>query len=158
VAVVSVDEHTFSPALPVLVGIDGSASSQEALAWAARQAELTHAPLRAVIAWRIPAMLGYAAFPADLDLEADARSILSGMVQELADDAPAAGIEQRVEEGPPVQVLLEQAKDASLLVVGSRGHGAFSGMLLGSVSEHCVSHAPCPVVVVRPLDSDDSDD
>jgi nucleotide-binding universal stress UspA family protein len=71
------------------------------------------------------------------------------MVANLGDDAPSAGVQDVVQEGHPVEVLLDQAKDAALLVVGSRGHGAFTGMLLGSVSEHCVSHANCPVVVVR---------
>jgi nucleotide-binding universal stress UspA family protein len=58
-------------------------------------------------------------------------------------------LQTEVVEGPPALMLLRAAADADLLVVGSRGHGAFAGMLLGSVSEHCVHHANCPVVVIR---------
>jgi nucleotide-binding universal stress UspA family protein len=135
---------------PIVVGVDGSPASQEALVWGARQARMTAAPLRAVIAWHWPVVYGgYGGVPVDLDLEGDAQVVLKQMVADLGDDAPSGGVQDVIQEGHPVQVLLDQSKDAALLVVGSRGHGAFAGMLLGSVSEHCVSHATCPVVVVR---------
>jgi nucleotide-binding universal stress UspA family protein len=149
---------TTSPAAqrPIVVGVDGSPASQEALGWGARQAVLTSAPLRAVIAWHWPVMYGgYGGVPVDLDLESDASVVLKQMVADLGEDVPSSGVQDVVQEGHPVQVLLDQAKDAALLVVGSRGHGAFAGMLLGSVSEHCVSHATCPVVVVRTEEAPD---
>jgi nucleotide-binding universal stress UspA family protein len=136
-------------AAPIVVGLDGSTASKEALHWAARQAQLTGSSVRAVISWRWPDMYGYAAPPSDLDLEAEAREVLAKSVAEVLGDFPDVAVEQQVRQGHPSEHLLEESKKASLLVVGSRGHGAFAGMLLGSVSEHCVSHAACPVVVVR---------
>jgi nucleotide-binding universal stress UspA family protein len=59
-------------------------------------------------------------------------------------------VDHVVTEGSPARTLLDEARGADLLVVGSRGRGGFAGLLLGSVSQHCVHHAPCPVVVVRP--------
>lgn len=92
----------------------------------------------------------------DLGLERNAREVLARTVTDMLDTStPGRPVEQIVQEGNPAAALLEQAAAASLLVVGSRGHGAFSGMLLGSVSRHCVSHAPCPVVVVRAGDPED---
>jgi nucleotide-binding universal stress UspA family protein len=136
---------------PVVVGVDGSPGSARALTWAARQARLTNAPLQAVMAWSWPDMYGggFGGVPYEVDLAADSGVVLKQMVADLGDDAPPDGVQGLVLEGHPSQVLLHQAEHASLLVVGSRGHGAFSGMLLGSVSQHCVSNAGVPVVVVR---------
>lgn len=144
-----------APQQVIVVGVDGSTSSQEALRWAAGQAQLTSASLRAVIGWSWPTMygeggLGYGyAMPADVDPEGDARTALAQIVTDVLGADLATRVEHRTGEGHPVTVLLEQANDASLLVVGSRGHGAFTGMLIGSVSLHCVGLAPCPVVVVK---------
>jgi nucleotide-binding universal stress UspA family protein len=85
----------------------------------------------------------------DYDPEADARSVLVKAVEEITGDKTQVTVETVVLEGPPALELLKVANGAQLLVVGSRGHGALAGMLLGSVSEHCVSHAQCPVVVVH---------
>jgi len=71
------------------------------------------------------------------------------VVTEALGEHPGVPLEARAVEGAAARVLLDEAKDADLLVVGSRGHGGFAGLLLGSVSLHCVTHAPCPVVVVR---------
>jgi nucleotide-binding universal stress UspA family protein len=142
------------PSLParIVVGIDGSEESTAALRWAARQADLTSAPLLAVISWQIPA-LAYGSFasvyPDPSTFDRAAQEVLAKAVGPLTAEHPGLEVTTQVVQGPPALVLLHAAEDAALLVVGSRGHGAFTGMLLGSVSEHCVSHARCPVVVVR---------
>jgi len=133
----------------IVVGVDGSAPSRRALAWAAHEARLRGDSLVAVIAWHVPAQLGYPAVPTfAFDFEGAARQELAEVLeQELGEDAPA--VLPRVEHGPAAAVLIDASRGADLLVVGSRGHGEFSGMLLGSVSQHCTAHAHCPVVVVR---------
>ncbi len=134
----------------IVVGVDGSGPSREALRWAARQAKLTASRLRVVLAWHLPVTYGYPVpYPDDFDPESDARRALAEAVDATLGASPNVDIDQEVVNGPPALVLLEAARDAQLLVVGSRGHGAFAGMLLGSVSEQCVHHASCPVVVIR---------
>jgi nucleotide-binding universal stress UspA family protein len=138
----------------IVVGVDGSPSAGEALRWAVQQSELTGAAVEAVIAWHLPLMVGGYAWPPVGVLETTDFGKLAGRV--LADSiAAAVGPESPVPvipvvaEGNPAQVLLDAAAGADLLVVGSRGHGGFAEALLGSVSQHCVQHALCPVVVVR---------
>ncbi|MGI8750841.1 MAG: universal stress protein [Acidimicrobiales bacterium] len=135
----------------IVVGIDGSEASKDALQWASNQAELTGASLHAVMTWDVPmGSYGLAIpLPLDLNLERDSRRVLDQTIAETLGENGTAKIWSTVVEGHPAVELLRAAEDAELLVVGSRGHGAFSGMLLGSVSEHCVAHSPCPVVVVR---------
>ena len=135
----------------VVVGVDGSEASRSALRWAARQAELTGADLEAVMAWKMPAATyGYAvAVPPKVDLPSDAQRSLDQFVQEVLADKPGLNVARYVAEGPAAQTLLREAKGADLLVVGNRGHGALVGLVLGSVSEYCVAHAACPVVVVH---------
>lgn len=132
----------------IVVGVDGSAASIDALRWATRQASLTGAALETVIAWQYPIpSSGYLVGVQD-DWRANAKTALDHAVDHA--DLPAAlSTSRRTLEGHPAQVLVEAAAGAALLVVGSRGHGGFVGMLLGSVSEHVCSHASCPVVVVR---------
>ncbi|MGC2374713.1 MAG: universal stress protein [Solirubrobacteraceae bacterium] len=132
---------------PVIVaGVDGSQCSLEALRWAARQAELTGAELHAVMAWSLPEIYSYT----PRDFQADARKALEDAIEQSLGKQPRVPVTAQVVEGHPARALSDASRDAQLLVVGSRGHGAFTGMLLGSVSQHCVSHAQCPVVVVRP--------
>ena len=133
----------------IVVGVDGSGPSEDALRWAAGQARLTGARLRAVLSWEVPTAAYLAPLPPGLDLEKDARKVLEDEVADVLGDDPGIEIEKIVAEGHPAPVLLDFAETADLLVVGSRGHGQFTGMLIGSVSEHVVSHAACPVVVVR---------
>jgi nucleotide-binding universal stress UspA family protein len=137
----------------VVVGVDGSASADIALAWAVRQAELTGAFLEAVIAWHYPVAPGYAFAPIPALDDTDCPTIYAGVLKDAlagtVDPASTLKISTIVQEGNPAQVLLETAQGADLLVVGSRGHGGFTGALLGSVSQHCAHHAPCPVVIVR---------
>jgi nucleotide-binding universal stress UspA family protein len=111
---------------------------------------LTGAPLVAVSSWRYPDSFGYMPVPSDVNWEKAAEEVLAKSAAELPAGYPEVHVDVRLQQGHPAQILIEQARGASLLVVGSRGHGAFTGMLLGSVSQHCVTHAPCPVVVVRP--------
>ena len=133
----------------IVVGVDGSPSSLEALRWAAGQAALTGSVVDAVIAWRDPASYGgYAWLIADTRYADLAARTLSEAVDRVI-TAVRVAVRKRVTEGPPARVLLDAARGADLLVVGSHGHGGFAGMLLGSVSQHCVHHSPCPVVVVR---------
>lgn len=138
----------------VVAGVDGSAESIAALAWASRYAAATGATLRAVLAWHYPAAVGQAPVgvaPGTVSGEIEQRMLgdLAGAVAKVYPDLSAAPVETHVMYGHPAQVLIDASKDASLLVVGNRGHGAFTGMLVGSVSMHCVNHASCPVVVVR---------
>lgn len=135
----------------IVVGVDGSAASIDALRWAARQASLTGAALEAVIAWQYPmSSSGYLLGVQD-DWRANAQTVIDHAV-DLADLPADLSSSRQVIEGHPAQVLGDAATGADLLVVGSRGHGGFSGMLLGSVSEHVCSHAPCPVLVVRHIE------
>jgi nucleotide-binding universal stress UspA family protein len=112
--------------------------------------------VEAVAAWQSPAMIGYSYGWVPLPYEGEsiaaaAEKVLTETVAKLS-GAPDRVI-TAVAEGPPAQVLLKAAADADMLVVGSRGHGTFAGMLLGSVSQHCVQHAPCAVVVIPDEDS-----
>jgi nucleotide-binding universal stress UspA family protein len=83
------------------------------------------------------------------DSETESRRALDGAVEGAFSGAPPVQVVRFVEEGEPALTLVRRSKDAALLVVGSRGHGAFVGMLIGSVSQYCVAHARCPVVVLR---------
>ena len=79
----------------------------------------------------------------------DAQAVLERLIADLEARKPAVDVTTSIETGNPAKALIELSGGADLMVVGSRGHGAFAGMLLGSVSQHLVSHAACPVVVVR---------
>ena len=138
----------------VVTGVDGSAESIAALIWASHYAEATGATVRAVLAWHYPAAAGPA--PVGVAPEAVREETERVMKAQLADaiskvypGQAAAAVEARLAYGHPAEVLIEESKQADLVVVGSRGHGAFTGMLTGSVSVHVVNHAECPVVVVR---------
>jgi nucleotide-binding universal stress UspA family protein len=138
----------------IVVGVDDSPSSKAALLWAMRQAELTGAAVEAVMAWHYPMTLNRAAWavitPDDVaKIGALFARQLSGAIAEAAAPHSQVQVSAAVRQGNAAQVLLDAADGADLLVVGSRGHGGFAGALLGSVSQHCVHHASCPVVVVR---------
>jgi nucleotide-binding universal stress UspA family protein len=85
----------------------------------------------------------------DANFEAEVRKDLDATLAEVMKDHPDVTVTPVVVEGHPAQVMVEASRDAELLVVGSRGRGAFTGMVLGSVSQHCVQQAECPVVVVH---------
>lgn len=132
----------------IVVGIDGSEPSRHALRWAYHQAELTRSTLRVVMSWELPSV-GLAPFPVGLDPRGTTEEVLVQTLNDTIRDDPSVPITTLVIEGHPAPVLLHQTLDADLLVVGSRGHGKFAELFLGSVSEHVVAHATCPVVVVR---------
>ncbi len=159
---------------PIVVGVDGSAGSVAALRWALAEAHLRGAPLRLVHAYQLPyhlagdsavglgpaAPVGYAS--QDLErlresLEQAARRALAGTL-ERADGEAVDGIEveQKIVEGPAAQILIEAGRGAALLVLGSRGRGGFAGLLLGSVSQQCAQHPPCPVVILPPVEEEDA--
>ncbi|MDH6574689.1 universal stress protein [Kitasatospora sp. MAP5-34] len=133
----------------IVVGVDGSPSSKQALRWAVGQARLTGAVVEAVICWLFPTMYGRAPMSVDRELGHVAGKVLAQAVDETVGDDPPAEIRESAVLGNAAEVLLERSHGAELLVVGSRGHGGFAGALLGSVGQHCVQHAHCPVVVVR---------
>ena len=135
----------------IVVGVDGSEASKDALRWAHRQATYTGSELVAVGVWSYvtmsyPTMSGYVPTVNDIDVEGDTRVLLEQVVKEVLDDAPVRLV---VTEGHPAEVLTRFSESADLVVLGCRGHGGFVGALVGSVSQHVVSHASCPVVVVR---------
>jgi len=132
----------------IVVGVDGSPSSQRAVRWAAQQAKLTGATLRAVSSWRWPNYI--TRVPPGVDLASDTRRTLDEVLEEALTGSEDLTVTRHVIEGPPGPALLTQAQDATLLVVGAQGRAAFPGMLLGSVAEYCVRQGSCPVVVVRP--------
>jgi len=136
----------------IVVGVDGSVPSKAALAWAIRQARRTGAAVDAVIAWQVPLTVRT---PWPLTWSTDFRSLAEHVLADamadaaVRDSADHVEITPKVMEGNPVQVLLEDAAGADLLVIGNRGHGGFVEALLGSVGQQCVHHATCPVVVIR---------
>lgn len=131
----------------VVVGVDGSQSSKDALRWAANYAELSGGAVRVVTSFKTELLI---AGSPNAGLAAQARETLEGAVSEVFGAKPSVPVSVDVIPGHPAQVLVEASRSADLLVVGSRGHGAFVGMFLGSVSNHCVHHAKCPVLVVHP--------
>ena len=135
----------------IVVGVDGSESSLAALRWAVRQAKLTGAPLEIVSAWEwLVNYLGWESpQPPDYDPADEARRQLDKAVSAVLTTGDGIEVHRSVVEGHAAPVLEALSKTADLVVVGSHGHGEFAGMLLGSVSEHCVTHCHCPVVVIR---------
>jgi nucleotide-binding universal stress UspA family protein len=133
----------------IVVGVDGSDGSKDALRWAAAQATLTGAALRAVASWRWPNYV--TRIPPGADLQAETTEVLHELVEAVRAEFPDVEVSEHVLQGPAGPALLTQAADATLLVVGAHGRAAFPGMLLGSVAEYCVRNGPCPVVVVRTL-------
>lgn len=134
----------------IVVGVDGSEGSAAALVWALGEARVRRAPLDAVVAWQYPVLTtlpAYGSMPAIEEMEATAQELLERALAQ-AGGAEGVTVRELVAEGPAGPALVAAAAEADLLVVGSRGHGAFAGMLLGSVSQYAVVHAPCPVVVV----------
>jgi nucleotide-binding universal stress UspA family protein len=138
----------------VVVGVDGSAESIAALGWARRYAAATGAKVRAVHAWHYPTAFGVppegkAPPPVTAEVEQRIRDDMAAALAQAYPDPDDTQPEMALRYGHPVEVLIDESKNADLLVVGHHGHHAFTGMLVGSVSIHCVTSAACPVVVVR---------
>lgn len=140
----------------IVVGVDSSEGAKAALRFALEEAKLRRATLRVVHTWQFGyiGVTGIEAFSpvvgADLgDLRHTAALALDAVIHEVAPHTNGLMIERRVSEGAPGTVLVDESREADLLVVGSRGHGGFTGLLLGSVSQQCAHHAACPVVIVH---------
>lgn len=137
----------------VLVGLDGSASGEAALDVAAEEAALRGAVLRVVSIWEVSPRAQEGTSPVPEVLE-NLRRLAEGIVKDAVARAeamqPGIVCEGDVLYGRAQDVLVEEAKDAVVLVVGRRGLGGLASLLLGSVSRHVVNHAPCPVLVVPP--------
>jgi nucleotide-binding universal stress UspA family protein len=137
----------------VVVGVDGSSSSQAAIGWALEDARLRNADVEAVYAWQLPSLAyGAAGFvaPSRHEIEADGRAILDKALGGLPDSTDVV-IRLRVCDGPPAEILQEVAAepDVRLVVVGSRGHSAVTELLLGSVSHALTHHCPTPLVIIH---------
>jgi nucleotide-binding universal stress UspA family protein len=138
----------------VVVGVDGSAESLPTLRWAASYAAATGAATRIVLCWHYPsavgpAPVGVAPKQVSDEVRAHMQEALDKDLAEVFGGTVPENVHTSIEYGHPAEVLVNASAHADLLVVGHRGHSAFTGMLIGSVSIHCVTHAHCPVVVVR---------
>jgi nucleotide-binding universal stress UspA family protein len=134
----------------IVVGVDGSPACFDALGWAGRQANLTHSTLEMIMTWDWPTTYGWAMyFPEGSNPSRGMPEILSGAAADLRAQHSDIEVTFRVEQGHPTPLLVEASKGPDLLVVGSRGHGEFIGMLIGSVSEYCATNAHSPVLVDR---------
>lgn len=140
----------------IVVGVDHSEGAKAALRFAHDEAKLRQATLRVVCAWQLEYVAAsfipgsYPELGDELDaLREGADAALEATLHEIVPTPGAVEIERRVVEGVPSAVLVDESREADLLVVGSRGLGGFSGLLLGSVSQQCAHHAACPVVIVR---------
>jgi nucleotide-binding universal stress UspA family protein len=123
--------------MAIIVGVDGSDESKAALRWAVEEAKLHGADVRVIHAEH-----HYAG-------EEERVRWLDGVVREAVGESPGVKIDQSIVDGGPAEVLVKESADAVMLVLGSRGHGGFAGLLLGSVSQQCAHHAGCPVAIVR---------
>ena len=137
----------------IVVGVDGSDGGRAALRWALREAHLRGCSLEAVCVWSFPVPIGlpYAEMQgvATIDFQQRAESMLATEVDKaLADEGVEVDVTRRAVMSHPVMALRQAAEHADLLVVGTRGRGGFTGLLLGSTSRECAQHAPCPVVIV----------
>jgi nucleotide-binding universal stress UspA family protein len=131
----------------IVVGVDGSQAARDALHWAVNEGRRRNAVVEAVYAWHQP-FTGYE-YMGEMNLggfEEEARQALDAAVDAV--DTTGVSVERKLVAGGAAGALVEAAKGAELLVVGSRGRGGFSGLLLGSVSQQAAHHAPCPVVII----------
>lgn len=156
---VALVRHTQWPIAPrrVVVGVDGSEISLDALRWGVTEARRRGAELEAVMAWNVP----YAASPfapvvdSGAALERSAREQLAEAVARVDCSVLNQPVIQTVGHGPAGHVILDAASGAELVIVGSRGLGGFKELLLGSVGQHVAHHSPCPVIVIRPQEQRD---
>lgn len=139
--------------MKIVVGIDGSDESRAAFAFAVREAKTHGAKLQAVTTWNVAPMVygGPVAPPLPEigeGMQEGAKIALREAVESLGADAEGIEVEQVVREGHAGQTLVELAREADMLVVGTHGRGKVTGLLLGSVSQYCAQHTPCPIVIV----------
>lgn len=141
--------NTLTPSAPIVVGIDGSACSLAALGRAADLAAGLHTFLQVVTCWTVPQ---FYAEDIDLDSEAferEARARQDAAVAQGLDGHPPVEVRTTLRRGRTAPELIQASAEAQLLVLGTRGHGEFVHLLLGSVSLECIAHAQCPVLTVR---------
>lgn len=143
----------------ILVGVDGSGHSQRALQWAMKEAGLRHAPL--VVLTVHPALVGYfgdvTTSPVDIaeteKAEAAARAEADKVLAQLDGPRPES-VTIKAVHGFPVKELVDASKDADVIVLGSRGVGGFTRLVLGSTADQVVRYSNCPVLIIPPEDHD----
>jgi len=139
----------------IVVGVDGSEGARLAIRQAAKEAALRGARLRVVCAWDVPPAVYAGGFAPGIDeatlqgFRETAETVVRDALAEIERLQPGLPCEGAAVEGRAPEVLLDEAADATLVVVGNRGHGGFASLLLGSVSQQVAHHAKCPVLVVR---------
>ena len=131
----------------IVVGVDGSVPSKHALRWAYQVAAATGAVVEAIAVW--PSAIAYRWALPEWSPDRDTARVLQTAVLETPKPSPDVVVEQIVREGNPAHVLIERSATATMLVVGSRGRGGFTSLLLGSVSSAVAEHARCPVLVIH---------
>jgi len=134
----------------VVVGVDGSPHSDAALRWALADAEKHGGRVTVVFVWQVP----FSSFPGLYDREALEKASKEFLIDKVSEIAPTPTVPllPLVAEGDPAESLIAAAKDANVLVLGTRGRSPLAGLLLGSVSQNCAAAAPCPVVLVKKED------
>lgn len=141
---------------PILVGVDGSDSSLDALRYAAKVSAALGVPLRAITTWDYPALADL--YPSlGWTPDKDAAVLLDAAIKDVFAGDPPPDLTAAVLAGPAPAVLIDESRRAEMLVLGSRGRGGFAGLLLGSVSATCATHAHCPVLIVRHESGKDHD-
>lgn len=137
----------------IVVGTDGSPHAERALEFAAEEARRRDAVVHVVTAWHVPAAVYRPGFAPMVNpsLEESTRQAAEDVAARAVESLRARGLEAetRVCHAQAADALVQEAEGADLLIVGSRGHGGFSGLMLGSVGQQCAQHAPCPTVIVR---------
>ncbi len=133
----------------VVAGIDGSDESQRALRWAAEYVQKVGGLVHAVSVWHQPVQFGYRLPTSDSELEQRARQQLDKVTEAVRAEFPSVDIRERLIRGHVVDELVGLSPQADMMVLGNKGHGAFTGMMVGSVALKLVHHARCPVLVVR---------
>jgi nucleotide-binding universal stress UspA family protein len=133
----------------IVVGVDGSEHGNAALRWAAEEAEVHGGEIVAVFAWQLPFIGVPGAFDRQ-EMEKTCKAFLEESLNAVL-PVPEVPISKFVAEGDVSASLIEASRGADMLVLGSRGRGGFAGLKLGSVSQECVQHAACPVVIIKGL-------
>nr|WP_089877624.1 MULTISPECIES: universal stress protein [unclassified Leifsonia] len=147
-SVATESEDFIRPGGRIVVGVDGSASSLSALRRGARMAERLGCTLAGVTVWEFPQ--SWPGYVMDgWSPEADAHSIADQAAEEVFGQTPPSWYSKVIRNGSAARQLIAESEDAEMLIVGSRGLGGFTGLLLGSVSRSCVEHADCPVLVIH---------
>jgi nucleotide-binding universal stress UspA family protein len=134
-----------------VVGVDGSPHSAPALRWAIAEARQHGGEVTAVLAWQPP----FVAIPGAIELDELEQSYKDYLVNTVTEIVPSPPVPlvTMVAQGDAIESLIEAAKEADILVLGTRGRSRFAGLMLGSVSQACAANSPCPVVLVRSGDA-----